>query len=537
MVLINNNFIKSYLIFINFLLLSVLAFGQKNINEQYKRYLDSADYNISESAHIAKLFLDSIPEPIEKNIKGHLAEYYQLKGIINDRFDEQTLLYQNFMLALKYAKIEKKYDIAGMSSLELFYNTYIIKQDSAKAYPFLNEAKTYYTKTNNTNGLAEVMQMPAYVELYNHNYKKSNELILNNLDTYKSIKDDAYYYMYALFMLSSNYANLGDLNNAHKYFNILKGLKSNKTISPSLHSKHVVTLYGRIADLHFKNNTLDSLQVYLQKYSELRNAMNDNDTRHYFRLKIDYFDLINNVELRNAFKDSLRNFEDIQLSKTVDASIQLNSELLKTESQLEAEIKNKHFNRYLIAGLVMLLLALVFIVIMYYKNIRQAIKEFNKRDNEFSFLKRSHEKLKVKVRGLEDYISEVKKEVKSISSIDNASEQRVKIRELYKSIHHNSSTLLAKEENHLELINDLNVDFFAQITQKYPQLNHSEVIICYYLFTGFKNKEIAVFLNSTVRAVESKRYRINKKMNLQVESVTLLDFLNDAFKDFKKTEK
>ena len=117
--------------------------------------------------------------------------------------------------------------------------------------------------------------------------------------------------------------------------------------------------------------------------------------------------------------------------------------------------------------------------------------------------------------------------------VDNVLEQRIRIKELYKNLHLNSSTILAKGESHLELINELNVDFFTQISDKYPQLNHSEIIICYYLFTGFKNKEIAIFLNSTVRAVESKRYRINKKLNIK-DSITLTEFIDDAFKEIKK---
>ena len=94
-------------------------------------------------------------------------------------------------------------------------------------------------------------------------------------------------------------------------------------------------------------------------------------------------------------------------------------------------------------------------------------------------------------------------------------------------MHHNSTTLLDKTENHFELVNDLNVDFFKKIQERYPQLNNSEIIICYYLFIGFKNKEISVFLNTTVRAVESKRYRITKKIDLN--NMTLLQHLKETF--------
>ncbi|GAL78048.1 hypothetical protein JCM19274_4547 [Algibacter lectus] len=121
--------------------------------------------------------------------------------------------------------------------------------------------------------------------------------------------------------------------------------------------------------------------------------------------------------------------------------------------------------------------------------------------------------------------------------MDSGDAQRKKIKELLKNLHLDSSLLLDKTENHLELVNEFNIDFFTQIKNEYPQLSDSEVIICYYLFVGFKSKEIAVFLNSSTRAVEGKRYRIAKKMDLQKSDFTLVEYLNTSFKSLKKSRK
>ncbi len=152
--------------------------------------------------------------------------------------------------------------------------------------------------------------------------------------------------------------------------------------------------------------------------------------------------------------------------------------------------------------------------------------------SNFSYLKFTNEKLTGKVRGLEEYLGNLKKEIKQISTIHEISLQREKIKELYTTLHINSSTLLDKSESHLELVNDLNVEFFNQIHSKYPELNDSEVITCYYLFMGFKNKEIAMFLNTSVRALESKRYRISKKIEYDYnkETTSLVDHLETTFK-------
>ncbi|MBU2940378.1 LuxR C-terminal-related transcriptional regulator [Lacinutrix sp. C3R15] len=524
-----NCYLKGIFYYFVFSLSIFCSFAQSSNNE-FLKYIDSAWTIIDENPKLAKAYLDSITEPVDKKIEGRLAEYYQLKGLVNDGLHEQALIIHNFMQALKYAKKEKNYDVAGMSSLELFYNTYLVKKDSVLAFRYLNEAQKYYSLSNNINGLAEVKQMPAYVALNNKKHHKSNAIILKDLEYYKNITDDAYYYMYALFMLTTNYIGLDDIANAHKYFNKLKKLKNNKTIPQALFNRHIVTLYGDVADFHFKNKAIDSLQLYLQKFGALRSAMNDQDTRNYFRLQLDYYDLTNDIELKNAFKDSLRNFETAQMNKTLNASIKINTDLMEAETKLEAERKKKHRNSYIIGLLVILLIAFATIVIARYKKIKAAILEYTKSDKEFSFLKTNHEKLKVKTRGLEDYIKEVKKEIKAISSINNSLEQKEKIKELYKNINLNSSTFLAKEENYLELINDLNIDFFTQMKTLHPKLNDSEITICYYLSIGFKNKEIATFLNSSTRAIESKRYRISKKMDTKTNNITLVEYLNETFK-------
>ena len=97
--------------------------------------------------------------------------------------------------------------------------------------------------------------------------------------------------------------------------------------------------------------------------------------------------------------------------------------------------------------------------------------------------------------------------------------------------------MLDKGENHLDLVNELNIEFFKKIEEKHPQLNKSEISICYYLFMKFTNKEIAVFLNTTIRSVESRRYRISKKMNLTKKDMTLLEYLQNTFSDTLKNNK
>lgn len=516
----NNTPLKLLVLNICLLFCSLSLWSQSS--KDYIRLIDSADYYVSEFPEISKRFLDSIPEPIETSIHGHLAEYYQLLAILNAKNKEQVIIFHNYLLALRYAKLENNYDVAGDANLELFYNTYIVKHDST-AYTYLDEAKKYYSLSNNKNGLAEVIQMPAFVEYSKNNYEKSNQLVLSQLDYYKSITDDAYYYLYALFLISSNYLHLQNLDKAHAYFNELNALKYNETIDKTLHDLHLVTLYNCFAHVHLSNKAIDSTQIYLEKARNLKKSMNESDVKEHFETYIDYYDAVNNNEAKKAYVDSLRIFEVNLLEKTVDAGFQMNKALVHTEHKLHQEKQKNQFNRYLVGVISTLLLALLVFIAMRYKVIRKRIINFTKQDEEFNFLKNNHEKLKVKAHGLADYLDEVKKEMKQISVMEEGKDQQSKTKELYRNIHHNSSTLLAKGENHFELVSELNIDFFNKISAKHKELSDSEIIICYYVYTGFKNKEIAAFLNTTHRAIESKRFRIRKKINLQSKDISLSD--------------
>ena len=529
---------KQSITLINVLLCSVLFLSAGIVSAQNRNTLDY--YNLIDSSFIyidvnpkkAEQFLDSIPDPITSTIKGRLAFYYQLKGLLNDKNEEPIKQFQNFSLALKYAKLEKDYDIAGMVSVELFYNTYIINKD-ATAFKYLDDAKLFYTKTNNTDGLAEVSQMYAYVAFDKANYAKSNALLLDNLTRYKNIKEDQYYYMYALFMLTSNYAHLDSLNTAHYYFNLLKDLENNSTIEGKLYRSHVVTINNCFAEVQLKHKAMDSVAFYLDASTKMRHAMNSSDVRDYFKLFADYYGQSGNGVAKNNYLDSLRIFNDRLLQKASNASLEINRALVNTDEALLKVTEKRDANRVWIVILVSVLMVFGAFIALRFKKIKLKIIEFNKRRDEFQFMQTSHEKLKVKVRGLEDYITELKRELRTISSIDNSTEQKEKTKALYKNIHHQSSTFLAKEENYLELISDVNIEFFAQIKTMHPNLNDSEIIICYYLFLGFKNKEIAAFLNSSTRAIESKRYRVSKKIEHLDSSLTLIDYLNETFKDSK----
>ncbi len=67
-------------------------------------------------------------------------------------------------------------------------------------------------------------------------------------------------------------------------------------------------------------------------------------------------------------------------------------------------------------------------------------------------------------------------------------------------------------------------DFVTKVKEKHPDITANELKLCVYLRMNLSTKEIAQFLNISVRGVEISRYRLRKKLALPSE-VSLFDYL------------
>ncbi len=190
----------------------------------FKRYLDSAETKLVTNVPLAEKYLDSIGTPSEKNLKHLTAKYYYLKAQLAYEDNDRTASMQNFIKAFKYAEYYKDYKIAAYAAGEVASRFYLLKKDSL-ATIYYNKAYLYYTKTNDEYGLLDLMQFPAYAKYVNSETQESIDLVLNDLDTYKNVEGDQMYYSFAIFLLTSNYLELGDIEKAHEYNTIYKSLE------------------------------------------------------------------------------------------------------------------------------------------------------------------------------------------------------------------------------------------------------------------------------------------------------------------------
>ena len=60
--------------------------------------------------------------------------------------------------------------------------------------------------------------------------------------------------------------------------------------------------------------------------------------------------------------------------------------------------------------------------------------------------------------------------------------------------------------------------------EAFPQLKKSDLKLCVYLRMGLSSKEMASLLNTSVRSIETARYRLHKKLDIDTGS-NLTDFI------------
>ncbi len=75
-----------------------------------------------------------------------------------------------------------------------------------------------------------------------------------------------------------------------------------------------------------------------------------------------------------------------------------------------------------------------------------------------------------------------------------------------------------------ELFDQAHADFFKRLKSNYPELTQSDLKLCAYLRLNLTSKEIAPLLNISYRGVETRRYRIRKRLLLDSDE-NLVEFI------------
>ena len=117
----------------------------------------------------------------------------------------------------------------------------------------------------------------------------------------------------------------------------------------------------------------------------------------------------------------------------------------------------------------------------------------------------------------------------SVRGEDTKSSLTKKINDIRRGIKGN----MADDDNWEKFQENFNLvydNFMQKLTSRYPTLKKNDLKLCAYLKMGLSSKEMASLLNTSVRSIETARYRLRKKLELE-SGDNLTVFIQDLEKE------
>ena len=209
-------------------------------------------------------------------------------------------------------------------------------------------------------------------------------------------------------------------------------------------------------------------------------------------------------------------------------SLNYKSELDINRKKLE-EAQSRELIFYVFAGLSLIIIGMVLIGL---RNKRRAEtqkalihqQERQIAENELSNKQDELIKLSAHIVSKNDLLGSIEKDLEYyISLIESKSDKRVM--EPLKKIIQNKIDDSSDWEQFQNQFSAAYPKFVESLSNGYPDLRTADIKLCCYLKMSMNTKEVAKVTGLSVRAVENKRYRLRKKLNLNTE-ISLDSFIH-----------
>jgi len=161
------------------------------------------------------------------------------------------------------------------------------------------------------------------------------------------------------------------------------------------------------------------------------------------------------------------------------------------------------------------------------ENLEQTVKErteeiIRQKNKILEQSKRELSGLQLQVQQKNELLENLKKQIRLLQNdINKTISQRMG--DILGSIDTNLRTQ-TDWQNFNMLLEQVHEGFFVRMQEKYPKLTDNDLRICAYLRMKMTTKEIASMTATTVRGIETSRYRIRQRMGLEAED-NLLEIL------------
>lgn len=511
----------------------------------------------------------------ESDDKIKIAECNIIMGNIFNAYSTTSNAINYYEKAIEYLIALKKYDDTYKMYIKIANLYQSINSNNNKSINAMNNAMEYAQKTNDPKAVIEVnlafgnlyasqgninQSTQYYDKVLKNNIDKNTIDIISNAFTQKAKNlKKTYNYKESLSLIDSSlylcirefndslqiinyslkgeiYDSIKDFESAKKYYmqaaklaydtkffdNCGKNMLSIGFLNKkSKNYETAIEIFKMICDSTEKFKMFEICQQSYYQISQCYALIGEYENAYLAFNKYDSYYDSTNMAYHEKNMNKLRNNE----------LLSLNIKDLKIK-ELEQESQKRKESRWFLFALttsVLSLISITFIILhlrnktLIHKNKETTYEQqlkIDKMENDLMEyqLKSSKESvvnLALHLKSYIELINPLKDELKEILNIPKE-QQHEKIKSIYNNLQKNILIL----NNKSTLNKDINLiykDFLDRLNEKYPDLTKSEKKLCSMLYMNMSSKDIAVITNTTIRSVETSRYRLRKKFNLSRE--------------------
>ena len=461
----------------------------------------------SKMALAQMMILEEIPEQDIYNMIGKVASHHMQAGQLDSALVYYRMAISKARTITRPLWLAAAYNNMGMLQNELQH------LDSAKVY-FLKAQQALPVKTAaDSSLLGSIRDNMAELAITQCRYADALTMYSDNATMYAALKQPDRR-LQAEMGKARSYLYMKDNKRAYAVLQWCEAFKS--------HLKQ--PQQGRTAGMHvlwrhYYENTgnWQAVAAHLDKLKHINDSIAE-ERAHF----------LNNVAQTLATSEVTRFTKVLELHKL---------QLERNQAALKEARKHAHRNTLISIAFALLGIIIVTLLFLFYRNkmktneaqlqlnrykLELTETELRNRELEKVNLTRQLEHKKGDLSDLALYLSNLKDITRQMLERLNEAkgkkpeEQKELIKQFYNDL---TAQLSSEKKNSLiqENVEQINKEFHANLSARFPELTRSEIELCGLLRLNLSNKEIAVMKNSSAETVKMARYRLRKKLGLNPE--------------------
>lgn len=457
-------------------------------------------------------------------------KYASCLDLYSSIHNEQGNYFLNLKYATEAADLFHKYgdELREADALIKIGQGYAVQEDDLSAIVYYESAIELYRKYNNTHWENYTLQKVAVAYLSMDELTKADSVIDYSLQLSDSLG--------AVQVLSEGYDIKGDIyfakgeyNHALNYFN--KALLTNEDAADSTFIattqisigrcyQHLglldraMSIYLNVLPISIKMDVKENLLTIFEHLSDIY-TQKGNKT-----LALAYFKKYAGVRDSIYSHEKLRQFADMQTkydTERKEKEIELKNKTITILKQ-KSEIQDLLRMRLIVTIIVIILFFLLGLYVLWLRMKRNKLKQ------EIENERLIHE-LDLKKRELTTHTLHI---IQKNELLENLQGKVMELRKKdashgssYSEISRmiNTNRLIERDwENFKSVFDQVHPDFFTKLKSLYATISANELRMAAMMKMNLNTKEMASILNITPESVKKARYRMRKKLDLEVES-------------------